>query len=253
MIIFSKEIREFLEENRTKIMIILYVILTCYLFRIISEIFHEILGHGLLTVLFGGKVNGIHISLISPLDTSHITLDQDNLTQEQQLIAVSGGIIIDLTISFLLQAILLLRRIEWKFSIPMLWLAFWCHSNETGIIIGNALTGLKGDMTGLIEAGVISSPIALMVGISLYFLGFFLISTIIRRLLADYSIDKSKIRYYIFIFWMIVPLNILLYILKTGYLSSLIIGLIPLVISYLLEFQIIPRMEEGKIETSNPR
>jgi hypothetical protein len=101
-------------------------------------------------VLFGGKVNGVQISLISPLDTSYITLDQDNLTYEQQLIAVSGGMVVDLSISFLLQAILLLRRIDWKFSIPMVWLAYWCHSNDTGIIIGNALTGLEGDMTGLI-------------------------------------------------------------------------------------------------------
>jgi len=170
---FSTEIRKFLEENRTKILILLYIILTCYLFRVISEIFHEILGHGLITVLFGGKVNGVQISLISPLDTSYITLDQDNLTYEQQLIAVSGGMVVDLSISFLLQAILLLRRIDWKFSIPMVWLAYWCHSNDTGIIIGNALTGLEGDMTGLIEAGVISAPLALMVGIILYFLGFF--------------------------------------------------------------------------------
>jgi hypothetical protein len=121
----------------------------------------------------------------------------------------------------------------------MVWLAFWCHSNDTGIIIGNSLTGAEGDMTGLIEAGIISAPVALILGIFLYFLGFFLISTIIRRMLVFYSIKQPKIRYYILIFWTIVPFNIILYILKTGAFSTIIIGIIPLIASYILEFQIL--------------
>jgi hypothetical protein len=194
--------------------------------------------------LFGGSIEGVHISLISPFDTSHINLDQNNLTYGQYLISVSGGIIIDLTLSFLLQGILFLRNLEWKFSIPMVWLAYWSHSNDTGIIIGNALTGGAGDMTDLIEAGIISAPLALMFGVILYFLGFFLISSIIRRMLIFYSIEKSRVKFYILIFWTIVPINIVLYILKTGLVSTIILGIIPLIASYILEFQLLPRMEE---------
>jgi hypothetical protein len=202
-------------------------------------------------VVFGGRIEGVHISLISPLDTSHITLDQNNLTNEQYLIAVSGGMIVDLTLSFILQGILLLRRIEWKLSIPMVWLAYWCHSNDTGIIIGNALTGVEGDMTELIGARIISASFALILGIILYFLGFFLISAIIRRMLDDYSIEKPKIKYYILIFWMVVPLNIVLYIFKTGLVSTIIIGIIPLMGSYILEFQVLPRIEEKMRDSHN--
>jgi len=203
------------------------------------------LGHGLITVLFGGRIEGVHISLISPLDTSHITLNQNNLTYEQYLLAVSGGMVVDLTLSFLLQVILLLRHFEWKFSIPMVWFAYWCHSNDTGIIIGNALTGGAGDMTDLIEEGIISAPSALILGIILYFLGFFAISTIIRRMLLSYSIEKPKVKFYILIFWMIVPFNVVLYVFKTGLVTILIIGLAPLIISYILEFQVLQRMDEN--------
>ncbi|MHA2347368.1 MAG: hypothetical protein ACXACP_11675, partial [Candidatus Hodarchaeales archaeon] len=167
--------------------------------------------------------------MISPFDTSHINLDQNNLTYGQYLIAVSGGIIIDLTLSFLLQGILFLRNFEWKFSIPMVWLAYWSHSNDTSIIIGNALTGGAGDMTDLIEAGIISAPLALMFGVILYFLGFFLTSSIIRRMLIFYSIEEPRVKLYILIFWTIVPINIVLYILKTGLVSTIILGIIPLI------------------------
>jgi hypothetical protein len=128
----------------------------------------------------------------------------------------------------------------------MVWLAFWCHSNDTGIIIGNALSGGEGDMTDLIVAGIIPAPLALILGIILYFLGFFLISTIIRRMLLHYSIEKPKIKFYLLTFWMIVPLNIILYIFKTGFVSSIIIGLVPIIASYILEFQILPRIDEYK-------
>jgi hypothetical protein len=204
-----------------------------------------VIGHGLITVLFGGRIEGLHISLISPLDTSHITLDQSNLTAEQYLLAISGGMVVDLTLSFLLQGILLLKRFEWKVFIPMVWLAFWLHSNDTAIIIGNALTRGPGDMTELIEAGTFSAPLALILGIILYFLGFFAISTIIRRMLIYYSLEKPKVKYYILLFWVIVPLNIVLYILKTGLISTIFIGLVPPITSYVVEFHVIPRM--GKI------
>ncbi|UCE12902.1 MAG: hypothetical protein JSV04_12005 [Candidatus Heimdallarchaeota archaeon] len=190
--------------------------------------------------------------MVSPLDTSHITLDQTNLSYQQYLLAVSGGMIVDLTLSFLLQGILLLRRFEWKLSIPMLWLAYWCHSNDNGIIIGNALTGAEGDMTGLIEAGIFSSSFALILGIFLYFLGFFLISTIIRRLLISYSIERPKAGFYILFFWTIVPFNVVLYILKTGLVSTIIIGIIPLITLYILEFQVLPRIDDKKSESKSP-
>ncbi|MHA1995999.1 MAG: hypothetical protein ACW97Z_15795 [Candidatus Hodarchaeales archaeon] len=247
-LIFYQNERNILPENKTKILIGVYLVLTCYLLRIFSEIIHEILGHGLPTVLFGGSIEAVHISLISPFDTSHITLNQNNLSYEQYLLAVSGGMVFDLTLSFLLQSILLLKRLEWKITISMVWLAYWCYSNDTGIIIGNALMGGEGDMTEIIEAGIISAPFALILGITLYFLGFFLISTIIRRMLIYYSIEKQKVKFYILIFWMIVPFNVVLYILKTGFISTIMIGIIPLITSYLLEFQVLPRLdEENKI------
>ncbi|MFX1506991.1 MAG: hypothetical protein ACFFDC_12880 [Promethearchaeota archaeon] len=62
--------------------------------RIFSEIIHEVLGHGLITALFGGSIEGVHISLIFPLDTSYITLDQTNLTNDKFLFAVSGVILL---------------------------------------------------------------------------------------------------------------------------------------------------------------
>ncbi|MFX0053181.1 MAG: hypothetical protein ACFE8U_18045 [Candidatus Hermodarchaeota archaeon] len=183
--------------------------------------------------------------MISPLDTSHITLDQNNLTDEQYLLAVSGGMVVDLTLSFLLQIILLLKQFRWKFSIPMVWLSFWSHSNDTTIIIGNALTRGPGDLTELIEAGLISAPLALILGIILYFLGFFAISTIIRRMLLYYSFEKPKVKFYILLFWMIVPLNVVLYIFKTALISTIFIGLVPLITSYVLEFHVLTRMDEN--------
>jgi hypothetical protein len=239
-------LRKALSENQKKILIVIYVIFTCYTLRIFSEIIHEVFGHGLVTILFGGSIEAVHISLITPFDTSYITLDQSNLTYEQYLIAVSGGMIVDLTLSFLLQGILLLRQLDWKLATPTIWLAYWTHSNDTGIILGNALTGGEGDMTGLIEAGIISSSFALLLGIFLYFLGFFMISIIIRRLLVKNSIEKPKVKYYILIFWMIVPFNIVLYIIRTGFVSTIIIGIIPVITSYILEFQVLPRLNNRR-------
>ena len=242
----TKTIQKFFVVNRKKILIILFLLLTGYLVRILSEISHELLGHGLFTVLFGGSIESVHISLISPFDISHITLNRDDLTFEQNLIVIASSMIVDLSLSFTIQIFLLIKRIDWKKSVPLIWFAFWCHNTETGIIIGNSVSRLEGDMTGLIEAGIISAAYAFVLGVILYFIGFVSLSTIIRRLLISESIDESKVGYYVLLIWMIVPLNVTLHALYTGFLLNILFGTIPVFTSLSLEFLIVPKISKNK-------
>ncbi|MFW9992675.1 MAG: hypothetical protein ACFFD4_11565 [Candidatus Odinarchaeota archaeon] len=232
--------------NRKILIITAYVLITGYVVRVLSEIIHE-LGHGLATVIFGGRIEGVHISLITPLDISMIDLDKSGFTFEQDMITVAAGLILCLSLSFCLQFVLLVKKLDWRIAVPALWLAYWCYSTNTGIIL-DGVFGNPGDMTGLIEAGVMTPLLALITGVMLYFIGLFFISTIVRRMLRPVTGEKT--RFLVVIFWINVPLNIALYILKTGYLFAIIIGLIPVVVSYLLEFHLIERLE--KLPNSHP-
>ncbi|MFW9994512.1 MAG: hypothetical protein ACFFD4_20885 [Candidatus Odinarchaeota archaeon] len=241
--------------NRRTVIIVLYVLLTGYISRVISEVIHE-LGHGLLAVLFGVRIDYIHISLITPFDISLIDFNDSSLTLEQHLLVSAGGMIAGLTISFGLQLLLLVKRINWKIALPATWLAYWCYSNETGNILGGVLTpprivDIPGDMTKVMMNGTITiTPfMALVIFIILYFAGFFAISTILRRMAKPAVGEEAK--YLIVLFWVNVPLNIALYILTTGYIFAIIIGVIPVIVSYLLEFQVVRRVEKNLPENSH--
>jgi hypothetical protein len=56
--------------SRGKFLAISLVI--AFVTKVIGEIVHEVAGHGLFIVLFGGQITSIHISLLWPYELSYI-------------------------------------------------------------------------------------------------------------------------------------------------------------------------------------
>ena len=43
-----------------------------FITKILGEVVHEVMGHGLFVLAFGGRISSINISLLLPYELSHI-------------------------------------------------------------------------------------------------------------------------------------------------------------------------------------
>lgn len=77
--------------------------------KILSEVVHELMGHGLFLLAFGGRITDIKISLLWPYELSYIRFapPSSGLQPWQQILFDGAGILMCLIVSFILQAILL--------------------------------------------------------------------------------------------------------------------------------------------------
>lgn len=218
-------------ENRMKFLSIFFSI--GFIMKILGEVIHEVMGHGLFILLFGGTVTRVHISLLWPYEPSFIwsSPPANGFEPWQGVWIAGGGILICLIISYLLQLFLLFRKSSWPISTSLFWLAFWTFINPVGYLI---MGGIKpfGDIANLINRGVLTQEIALALGLSIFFLSFFSLSRILRETLIKTEVIKN-VKNSIVLFWFIIPFITLVNILGYGQpLISLPISFIPVLLAY---------------------
>ncbi|MFW6102589.1 MAG: hypothetical protein ACOC6O_02935 [Chloroflexota bacterium] len=181
--------------------------------KILGEVVHEVMGHGLFVLAFGGRITNIRISLLWPYELSHIGFvpPPGGFQPWQEVLVDGGGIIMCLAISFILQAILLSslsKRAHWAVSSTLFWLAFWTFINPAGYLV---VGGIKpfGDIADLISAGVMTQELAFILGFLIFLVSLFTLSKILSNVLRKAGVNEDA-RWSIVLFWLIVPLLTLL-------------------------------------------
>jgi hypothetical protein len=199
--------------------------------KILGELVHEILGHGLFVVAFGGRITSIHISLLWPYELSSIGFapPSTGFLSWQEVLVDGGGILMCLIVSFILQAILLSsvsKRAHWVVSATLFWLACWTFLNPAGYLV---IGGIKpfGDVANLISAGVMTQELSLILGLLTFLVSLFTLSMILRNILSKAGINQDA-RWSIALFWLIIPLLTLFSVVGLGQpLIVALLGFIP--------------------------
>ena len=202
-----------------------------FITKILGEVVHEIMGHGLFVLAFGGRITSVSISLLWPYKLSHIGFapPSGGFLPWQQALVDGGGILMCLIVSFILQAILLSsfsKRGNWVVSSALFWLAFWTFINPAGYLV---VGGIKpfGDVASLISAGVMTQELAFILGLSIFLVNLFTLSTILRNVLRKAMVNKEA-RWSIVLFWLIVPVLTLFNVAGHGQpLLIALLGFIP--------------------------
>ena len=187
-----------------KVFLALFIILG-FVMKIVSEFVHEVCGHGFFVLLFGGEIISVYISFFWPYELSYINWSPLNtFTSTQRALIYGGGILACLCVSFLAQALLLVKKkISWYFTITFFWLAFWTFINSTGYLIIGGLTPF-GDIKRLIGLGVLTSPISLVIGFIIFVTGFVGLSWILRGIFVE-EFSPKKASLGVPFFWLIIP------------------------------------------------
>jgi hypothetical protein len=177
--------------------------------KILGEIVHEVMGHGLFALVFGGRITSIKISLLWPYKLSGIGFapPTGGFLPLQEVLVDGGGILMCLVVSFILQAILLSsfsKRGNWVVSSALFWLALWTFINAAGYLV---VGGVKpfGDVASLISAGVMTQELAFILGLLIFLVSLFTLSIILRNVLRKAGVNEDA-RWSIVLFWLIVPL-----------------------------------------------
>jgi len=199
--------------------------------KILGEVVHEVMGHGLFVVAFGGRITNIKISLLWPYELSGIGFapPAGGFQPWQEVLIDGGGILMCLIVSFTLQAILLSsfsKRGNWVVSSLLFWLAFWTFINPAGYLV---VGGIKpfGDVANLISAGVMTQELAFIMGLLIFLVSLFSLSIILRNVLRKAGV-KEDARWSIVLFWLIVPLLTLLSVIGLGQpLLIALLGFVP--------------------------
>lgn len=198
--------------------------------KILGEVVHEVIGHGLFALAFGARITDIKISLLWPYDLSSIRFAPlpSSFQPWQQVLFYGGGILMCLIVSFTLQLILLLsfsKRGNWVVSSMLFWLVFWTFISSAGYLIVGSMEPF-GDVASLIATGVMTKGIALILGLSIFLVGLFPLSIILRNVLRKARVNEDA-RWSIVFFWLIVPLLTLVRVVGRG--QPLLIALLSFV------------------------
>jgi hypothetical protein len=218
-----------------------------FLMKIIAEIVHEIFGHGLFVLLFGGEIVNVYISFLWPYELSYINWYLPNTVTHLQLAWIyAGGIVVCLFMSFLVQTFLLLKKkSDWHIALTLFWLAFWTLANSTGYLIIGGLTPF-GDVYELIKLEVLTSTISLVTGLMAFIIGFIALSWILRKILRKkFSPHMASLG--VVLFWFIIPvLGIIMSISPERNLPIAYIPLMcfPIVFSFFIEYSLVSSKQE---------
>ena len=201
--------------------------------KMLGEVVHEVMGHGLFVMAFGGRIIWINISLLWPYELSYIGFapPSGGFQPWQEALVDGGGILVCLIVSFTIQAILLLgfsKRGNWVVSSFLFWLAFWTFINPAGYLVVGGIEPF-GDVANLISAGVMTQELALGLGLAIFFINLLTLSTILRNVLLKAGV-KEDARWSVVLFWLIVPLLTHVYVVgqRQPWLFGLL-GFIPVV------------------------
>jgi hypothetical protein len=174
--------------------------------KVAGEAIHELIGHGIFVLLFGGEVVTVHISLLWPYELSFIEWS-GSFAGWQQAWVDGGGILVSLVVSFACQTLLLLKIVKNRFlSASLLWLSFWTFLSPAGYLIIGAIRPF-GDVVALISEGVLTQGTSLLIGIGIFLLSFFSTTPILANLLSSVDLvrDVKGLRIALSLFWLIVP------------------------------------------------
>jgi hypothetical protein len=205
--------------------------------KILGEVVHEVMGHGLFVVVFGGRITNINISLLWPYKLSSIGFSAPlgGFQPWQEVLVDGGGIIMCLVVSFILQLILLLnlsKKGNLLVSSMLFWLAFWTFINPAGYLVMGGIEPF-GDITNLISAGVMTQQLAFILGLILFLVNLLSLSIILRNVLRKAEINEDA-KWSIVLFWLIVPLLTLFSVAGLGQpLVIALLGFIPLLAAYI--------------------
>jgi len=180
-----------------------------FIAKILGEVVHEVMGHGLFVAAFGGRITNISISLLWPYKLSSIGFSAPlgGFQPWQEVLVNGGGIIMCLLVSLILQLILLLslsKRGNWVVSSMLFWLAFWTFINPAGYLVVGGIEPFS-DITNLISAGVMTQQLAFILGLILFLINLLSLSVILRNVLRKAGVSKDA-KWSIVLFWLTVPL-----------------------------------------------
>ena len=191
----------------------MFVIL-CFVTKIFSEFLHEVCGHGLFVLLFGGTINSVYINLLWPYGFSYTYWSfTGEISFLQMALIYVGGILTGLCVSFIIQTVLLWKkRIGWYWTISLFWLAFWTFISSAGYLVIGGITCF-GDVKELIALGVLSRYSSLFIGLLSFAIGFVMLSWILRKTFMEVcSFKKATLG--VSLFWLIIPTLVVIIILS---------------------------------------
>ena len=153
-----------------------------FITKILGEVIHELMGHGLFLLAFGGRITNISISLLWPYEMSYIRFapPSSGFQPWQEVLFYGSGILVCLIVSFILQLVLLLgfsKRANWVVSSMLFWLAFWTFVNSSNYLVVGGIQPF-GDVISLISARTITKEIAFILGFLIFLGSFFSLSII---------------------------------------------------------------------------
>jgi len=198
-----------------KIRFLAEFIITALVMKITGEFIHEVVGHGLFVLLFGGRITKVYLSILWPYELSYIGWS-GNFESWQLIWIEGGGILVCTTISITLQVILLLDVAKhWRWLISLFWLAFWTFLNPAGYLILGGISPF-GDVAALIARGVLTKISSIILGLAVFLGSFISISKSLCNILskADALKGLKAFRLSLTLFWLIIPSITLLYCLK---------------------------------------
>ena len=175
-----------------------------FIVKVVAEFIHEVFGHGLFVLLFGGEITSFNISLLWPYELSYIEWPPSRFTSAQMAWIYAGGMLACLSVSFLGQVLLLMKKkVRWYFAITLFWLAFWTLVNSTGYLI---IGGLRpfGDVYTLIRLGVLTSHLSLVIGLIIFLIGLVTLSWVLSRILSEFFPPRNA-SLGVTLFWLIIP------------------------------------------------
>jgi hypothetical protein len=210
-----------------------------FVMKMAAEFVHEICGHGIFVLLFGGTINSVYISVSWPYEYSYIDWSlPNNINSAQMALIYAGGILVCLFVSFLTQAFLFVKKkTPWYLALTLFWLAFWTFTNSTGYLIIGGLTPFR-DAKELIALGVLTGPLSLLIGLAFFAIGFVALSWILRKILNELFASK-RASLGVSLFWLIIPVLVLVMLanpergLQVAYLP---LTFIPTLISFVRVF-----------------
>ena len=190
-----------------------------FIAKILGEVVHELMGHGLFLLAFGGRITDMRISLLWPYKLSYIRYapPSGGFQPWQEALFHGGGILMCLIVSFIIQLILLLslsKRANWVVSSMLFWLAFWAFVNSVGYLVVGGIQPF-GDVAALISDGVMTRELAFILGLLTFLVSIFSLSIILRNVLRKAGV-KEDARWSIVIFWLIIPLLTFLSVVGQG-------------------------------------
>ncbi len=202
-----------------------------FLAKIAGEAIHEIIGHGLPVVFFGGTITRIHIAIMWPYELSSIsfTPPPGGFAHWEAILVDGGGILVSVIVTSVIQAFLLTRKLSWPVSTSLFWLAFWTFINPTGYLIIGGMSPF-GDVWNLINEGVIGKEGALISGLFLFLVDLFSLSAILESDLAASRIIRTTDKALV-IFWLIIPLITTAMLIGSGQpLTYLLLSFLPVLL-----------------------